>query len=131
MTAGTSIARRYQQVQFSTADRGRLLMLVFEGGLEFLARAERGLEAGNVAEFGRNLGRAQAVIAELMHTLDHEAGGEIARNLERLYQFMLDHLVEANLQKSGRHVAQVVRLLQTIAGAYRTILAQGAQVDAA
>jgi len=131
MTAGSTIARRYQQVQFDTADRGRLLMLVFEGGLEFLARAEHSLAAHNVAEFGRNLGRAQAVIAELMHTLDHEAGGEIARNLERLYQFMLDHLVEANLQKSGPHVTQVARLLQTIAGAYRTIFAQRAQVVAA
>ena len=106
-------------------------MLVFEGGLEFLGRAERALTARNVAEFGRNLGRAQAVIAELMHTLDHDAGGQIAANLERLYQFMLDHLVEANVHKSARHVTQVSRLLQTITGAYRTILAQGAHVDAA
>jgi flagellar protein FliS len=132
MTAGPSIAHRYQQVQVSTADRGRLLMLMFEGALKFLARAEGALAAGNLADFGHHLGRAQAVIAELMHTLDHRAGGAIAANLERLYQFMLDHLVEANLQKSGRHVGQVSRLLQTIAGAYGTILAQGAvHVDAA
>jgi flagellar protein FliS len=132
MTAGPTIAQRYQHVQFSTADRGRLLMLMFEGALKFLARADRALAAGNLADFGHNLGRAQAVIAELMHTLDHVAGGVIAANLERLYQFMLDHLVEANLQKSARHVTQVSRLLEVIAGAYETILAQGAaHVDAA
>ena len=126
MTAGPSIAQRYQQVQFDTADRGRLLMLMFEGALKFLARADSALGAGNLADFGHHLGRAQAVIAELMHTLDHDAGGTIAANLERLYQFMLDHLVEANLQKSARHIGQVSRLLDVIAGAYGTILARGA-----
>jgi flagellar protein FliS len=72
------------------------------------------------------------VIAELMNTLDHKAGGEIATNLERLYRFMLDHLVEANRRKSVDHVEQVSRLLDTIAGAFRTILARGMPaVDAA
>ncbi len=65
------------------------------------------------------------MIAELLHTLDHEAGGEIARNLERLYRFMLEHLVEANLAKSVRHVDDVRRILGIIASAYREILAKG------
>ncbi len=122
--AAQSSAQRYQETQFATADRGRLLLLVFEGGLKFLAQARTGLESGDLPRFGQQLGRAQAVIAELMHTLDHKAGGEIAANLERLYQFMLDHLVEANRRKSVGHIEQVSRLLGTIADAFRTILAR-------
>jgi len=125
-----SSARQYQQVQLATADRGRLLLLMFEGALTFLAQARAGLEAGDIERFAHYLGRAQAVIAELMHTLDHKAGGAIAGNLERLYQFMLDHLVEGNLQKSPRHVAQVSHILDIITGAYREVLAPGLpQVD--
>jgi flagellar protein FliS len=132
MIALQSTARQYQEVQFTTADRGRLLLLMFEGALTFLERARAGLEAGNIEHFGHQLGKAQAVIAELMHTLDHKAGGTIAANLERLYQFMLDHLVEANLQKSPRHVVQVSRVLDIITGAYREVLAGGLrQVDGA
>lgn len=122
MIAAQSSAQRYQETQFATADRGRILLLMFEGGLKFLAQSRVGLEAGDFLRFGQQLGRAQAVIAELMHTLDHKAGGEIAANLERLYQFMLDHLVEANRRKSVRHVEQVSHLLATIADAFRTIL---------
>ena len=121
----TTAAQRYQQTQVATSDRGRLLLLMFDGGLKFLAQARAGLEAGDLARFAHSLGRSQAVIAELMHTLDHKAGGEIAANLERLYTFMLDHLVQANLEKSVRHVEQVHRLLDIIAGAYREILQHG------
>jgi flagellar secretion chaperone FliS len=127
-----SIAHKYQATQVGTADRGRLLLLMFDGGLKFLGQARTALEAGDRMRFAQQLGRAQAVILELLQTLDHKAGGEIAANLDRLYRFMLDHLTEANQQKSVRHLDQVSRLLGTIADAYRTILARGVPVvDAA
>lgn len=132
MIATQSTAQRYQQTQLATADRGRLLLLMFEGGLKFLSLARTGLEGGDLGRFAHNLGRAQAVIAELLHTLDHKAGGAIAADLERLYQFMLDHLVEANLKKSAGHVERVARILGVISGAYHEILHQGVPaVDAA
>jgi flagellar protein FliS len=115
----------YQQAQVATADRGQLLILMFDGGLRFLAQAENGLRNDRLEEFSSQLARAQAVIAELLHTLDHKAGGEIAAQLERLYRFMLEHLVEANLQKSVRHLEQVRRVLSIIADAYREVVAQG------
>ena len=127
MSSAFATARQYQQAQVATADRGRLLMLMFEGALKFLARAEAALAEGELEPFGVALGRAEAVIAELLHTLDFKAGGEVARDLDRLYRFMLDHLVEANLHKSPVHVAQVARVLGIIAGAYREILDGGMQ----
>jgi flagellar protein FliS len=125
MSAAQSSANQYQQTQIATADRGQLLVLIYDGGLRFLAQAEKSLTDGDLAQFGHYLGRAQAIIAELLHTLDHKQGGEIAVNLERLYRFMLEHLVEANLQKSPRHVADVRRILGIVAGAYREIVANG------
>lgn len=125
MTTTRMTAGRYQQAQVATADRGTLLMLMFEGALRFLSQAEAGLGEENVEQFSRFLGRAQAVIAELLHTLDHEAGGEIARDLERVYRFLLDHLLEANVRKSSGHVARARRILGIIAGAYREVLAGG------
>lgn len=120
-----SSAGQYQQAQFATADRGRLLLLMFDGAQRFLSQAENALIADRVEEFADRLGRAQAVIAELLHTLDHKAGGEIAQQLDRLYRFMLEHLVEANVQKSPAHVAQVRHLVTIIADSYREILAHG------
>lgn len=125
MPTAHSPLNQYQQAQIATADRGQLLVLIFDGGLRFLAQAEKSLEEGDLGQFSHFLGRAQAIIAELLHTLDHKNGGEIAFNLERLYRFMLEHLVEANLQKNPRYVGDVRRILGTIASAYREIVASG------
>jgi len=130
MTASNSAAQ-YQTAQFSTADRGRLLVLMFDGGLRFLRSAEEGLRTDDVERFGNQLSRAQAVIAELLHTLDHKAGGEIAANLDGLYRFMLEHLVEANVRKSAEHVREVRRIFEIVAGAYREILEPHAPAEAA
>jgi len=132
MIGAQSTAARYQQAQVGTADRGRLLLLMFDGGLRFLAQARAGLVANDVGRFGYDLGRAQSIIAELLHTLDHAAGGQIAADLERLYQFMLEQLVEANRQKSVRQLDHVAHLLDIVASAFRDILRNGTPVvDAA
>ena len=118
-------AGQYQHAQFATADRGRLLLLMFDGALRFLAQAESALQSDRIEEFVDQLGRAQAVIAELLRDLTARLVIERVQQLDRLYRFMLEHLVEANVQKSPRHVAQVRHLMTTIADSYREILAQG------
>jgi flagellar protein FliS len=132
MISAQSSARQYQQAQYATVDRGQLLLMMFDGAQRFLAQAEQRLPADDVAGFVTALARAQAIIGELLSTLDHRRGGEIARNLDRLYRFMLDHLVEANLAKSARHVTQVRRILGIIGDAYREVLRDGLpQLDVA
>ena len=132
MISAQSSARQYQQAQFATVDRGQLLLMMFDGAQRFLSQAEQRLPADDVAGFVTALGRAQAVISELLSTLDHQRGGEIAKNLDRLYRFMLDHLIEANVAKSVRHVVQVRRILGIIGDAYREVLRNGLpQLDVA
>jgi flagellar protein FliS len=115
-------ARRYAQAQVTSVDPEQLLLLVFDGGTKFLRLCREGLAAGDVGRFGENLARAQAIISELMNTLDHQAGGKIAADLARLYEFMLFHLTEANARRSVRHVDDVIRVFGIIADAYRQIL---------
>ncbi|MBM4267821.1 MAG: flagellar export chaperone FliS [Deltaproteobacteria bacterium] len=124
ITFQQNTASRYQQVQFDTADRGRILLMMFDGALRFLTQAEAGLREDRLDQFATSLARAQAVVAELLHTLDHKAGGQVAVDLERLYRFMLDHLVEANLRKSAVHVSQVRGVLSIISDAFHEIVAR-------
>ena len=126
--------KRYAEAQV-TVDREQLLLLVLEGGRRFLRQTREALVAGDLPRFGENLGRAQAILAELRGTLDHSVGGTITRDLARLYDFMLFHLTEGNAQKSLRHVDDVIGVFATIAEAFRTILehpaAEGAPAGAA
>jgi flagellar protein FliS len=113
---------KYQAVQVTTTDRGRLLLMMYDGAIKFLRQAKAGLEENDVAKFCRFLCKGQAIITELMNTLDFEKGGTIAKDLDRLYDFMLFYLTEANLYRDGQRVEKVVELLNTIYSAYREII---------
>ena len=121
--------RRYAAAQVTMVDREQLLLLVFEGGLKFLRLTREALAAGDLVRFGEHLARAQAIIAELLGTLDYQAGGTIAADLGRLYDFMLFHLTEANAQRSLPHVDAVLGVFGTIAEAYRSIASARPNMD--
>ncbi len=112
----------YQSVQVTTTDRGRLLLMMYEGAIKFLRQSKAGLEANDIPKFCRFLSKAQAIIAELMNTLDFEKGGQIARDLDRLYDFMLFYLTEANLYRDSKRITKVIGLIDTIYSAYKEII---------
>jgi len=119
-------ADRYAAADVTSAGRERVLLLLLEGGSRFLRLTREALIAGDVARFATHVARVQAIVAELLGTLDRDAGGRIAADLARLYDFMLFHLTEANARKSLRHVDEVIRVYVTIEDAFRTILAPAA-----
>jgi len=120
-------AARYTQAEITSVDPKRLLLLMYEGGTKFLRLAREGLVAGDLQKFGQNLSRAQAIISELLNTLDHRAGGKIAEDLARLYEFMLHHLTEANAKRSQKQLDEVITVFGTIADAFRQILVETVQ----
>jgi flagellar secretion chaperone FliS len=119
---GKNAHAAYQSVQVTTTDRGRLLLMMYEGAIKFLKQSKVGLETNDIAKFCRFLSKGQAIIAELMNTLDFEKGGEIARDLDRLYDFMLFYLTEANLHRDPKRIQKVIGLIDTIYSAYKEII---------
>lgn len=119
---GKNAHAKYQSVQVTTTDRGRLLLMMYEGAIKFLKQSKSGLETNDMTKFCRFLSKGQAIIAELMNTLDFEKGGQIARDLDRLYDFMLWYLTEANLYRDPKRIQKVISLLDTIYGAYKEII---------
>lgn len=119
---GKNAHNAYQSVQVTTTDRGRLLLMMYEGAIKFLKQSKAGLEENDMAKFCRFLSKGQAIIAELMNTLDFEKGGSIARDLDRLYDFMLFYLTEANLYRDPKRVTKTIGLLETIYSAYKEII---------
>jgi flagellar protein FliS len=119
---GKKAHNAYQSVQVTTTDRGRLLLMMYEGAIKFLRQARAGIEENDIAKFCRFLSKGQAIIAELMNTLDFERGGTIARDLDRLYDFMLFYLTEANLHRDPQRITKVIGLIDTIYQAYKEII---------
>lgn len=114
--------KQYNNVHVSTVDKGRLLLMLFDGCLKFLKHAKVGLETKDISKFAKYLSKSQAIISELMLTLDFEKGGDIAKELDSLYDFMLFYLTEANIEKNPTKIQKVIDLLGTITSAYREVI---------
>ena len=61
-----------------------------------------------------SLSKAMGIIGELRASLDHTVGGDISRNLDQLYEFVLDQLSQANLQRTPAGVNSALEVLRTL-----------------
>jgi flagellar protein FliS len=117
--SAVAYARAYQAQSILTASPGQLVLLMYDGALRFLAQARASFalpdtDSRRIAQINTALLRAQAVIAELQVNLDHDAGGEIAMTLDRLYDYHLRRLLEANIKKDESIVTEVERLIREL-----------------
>ena len=110
---------QYRKTQVNTVDRGRLIVLLYEGAINFLNKAETCLQEEDIAGASNLLNRAQDIIDELNAALNMELGGEISQNLRRLYLFMGDQLVQAKVRNSVGPIKEVVRMLSSLNQAWR------------
>ncbi len=112
----------YQQGQVSSADPLRIIVLLYEGAIRFIGQAQARWE--DPAARGTALGRAHRIISELLASLDHERGGEIATNLDSLYHFALDEITRANLEANPRGLSGVLNVLRELLDGWSTIEAE-------
>lgn len=122
---GTSALRAYRSVstQGAVVDSSphQLVLMLIDGAVEKTAQALGHLRHGDIAEKGRLIGAGIAIIDALRSSLDHRAGGELADNLERLYDYMIRRLLTGNLQNDGRALTEVISLLKEIREAWAAI----------
>ena len=121
--------QQYQRVQTQTASPGQLLLLLYQGCLRFIGRARVGLENEDWDTARVNLLKAQDIVAELMGSLNFEAG-EVAENLIRLYEYMHRRLVIANIHRDAAAAAEVDALVRTLLPAWEEAVRQQAQAGA-
>jgi len=114
--------KQYQKTQVVTASREKILLMLYEGAIRFTKQASAAMEQKKVAEKGKFISKATAIIAELMATLDFKAGGPLAVDLENLYVFMIDKLIEGNITNNIECLQHVEKLLVTLHTAWKDII---------
>ena len=108
----------YQENSVLSAEPTRLTLLLYQGSVKFIKSALMSLESKNFEETHVAILRAHGIISELMATLDFERGGEIAKNLERLYDYALRELIEADIKKDASHLELALRVVEPLADAW-------------
>lgn len=87
-------ANTYREMEVLSASPGQLVVMLYDHLLVTLRRARLALDGPNTELRGTLLEKARNVVAELLSTLDVDAGGDIARNLSGLYTFFFGEMVD-------------------------------------
>ncbi len=103
--------KQYQKTQLETASPEKILIMLYNGAINFLKKAQVAFAASNKIEAHNNIMAAERIITEFMTTLDMELGGEMAKNLFALYDYLYNRLVEANMKNKPEILEEVINHL--------------------
>ncbi|MGE4580266.1 MAG: flagellar export chaperone FliS [Desulfuromonadales bacterium] len=105
---------QYQSTQVQTASPEQILIMLYDGAIRFSRQATEFMQAGQMTAKAEKISRVIAIVSELANTLDHEIGGEIAEELDALYNFMIRELTQANLHNDAAKLTVVENLLSDL-----------------
>lgn len=117
-----SAVHAYSQVGVSSgveqASPHRLIQMLMDGAIEKVAMARGFMERNEISQKGGHISWAISIIEGLRASLDKNAGGEIADNLDDLYDYMIRRLVRSNSENNPDLLDEVISLLRSIKGAW-------------
>jgi len=120
-----SALQQYSSINVQTgvvdADPHRLIQMLLDGALERLVLAKGHLEREELSAFGEKVSKVISIIGGLQASLNKEAGGEIAENLDDLYDYMVRRLLDVHKEKNAKPLDEVSALLREIKAGWEGI----------
>jgi len=106
------------------ADQHALVALLFRALLQSLSEAEHHLQASNYTSKGKAIGKAQDILLGLRGTLDFEQGGQLAQDLDAVYDYCTRLLFKAHAGNDAAKLQEARRLLGSLESAWQVIPAR-------
>ena len=106
--------KQYQTSNITTATPEKLMIMLFDGAVQFLQKAKKAIEEKNYKERASNIESARKIIRELMRTIDLENGNDVSKSLFVLYNRMAMKLIKANVSKNISLIDEVMEDLVNI-----------------
>lgn len=117
----------YKRAAVNTMDQTKLIIMLYDGAIKYVGMGIESLKRKEIEKAHNSLVKTKAIVSELMASLNMEKGGEIAKNLQSLYAYMFDQLIEANVTKNPMPAQTVLGLLKELREAWLFISKQGKQ----
>lgn len=115
MSVNLSALRQYKNVDLkatvATASPHKLIQMLFEGALDALAQSKGAIERKDIELRTQRLNKANSIVLGLRDALDLEQGGEVAENLDALYDYIIRGIMQANRDNSAEKVQEMMNLL--------------------
>jgi flagellar secretion chaperone FliS len=115
----------YRDSAVLTASPEQLVVMLYDGAVRFLRQAEVAMKEGALLHSFEKLSRGEAIIDELLATLNMDVG-EMSERLQAIYVFLKKTLIEGRIQRNPEKIAQVVALLVSLREAWAKLAEQAA-----
>ena len=119
------LAKMYKEIDLKTADSGTLIITMYEETITFLEQAVALLEKEKHKSFdtvNNLLTKSQALITELMLSLNKNASSSLYDNLYNLYLYFNQELREANFTKDSKRIIPIIHCLKELLEAWKEVV---------
>ena len=106
--------KQYQANNITTATPEKLMIMLFDGAIQFLQKAKNAIDEKKLQERSTNIESARKIIRELMRTIDLENGNDVSKQLFKLYNRMAMKLIKANVSRNVALIDEVIEDLSNI-----------------
>ena len=104
----------YKKTSVETASKEQILLMLYQAAIKHCKKAIEAIEQKNLAKKGEYIGKLQDIIVELSNSLDFEVGGEVAKELSSLYDYILYSSTQANIKIDKSHLEGCLKVLNTL-----------------
>jgi flagellar protein FliS len=96
--------------------------MLYEAAIKFTKLSIQAIENKNIAERGKNIMRAYDIVAEFQVSLDHKVGGDLPKQLDQLYTFMLDQFTKANIHGDVEALKSCLQILENLYDGWKQVI---------
>jgi flagellar protein FliS len=104
----------YKKTSVKTASKEQILLMLYQAAIKNCKKAIAAIENGNIPEKGEYVGKLQDIVIELNNSLDFEVGGDVARELSSLYDYILYSSTQANIKIDKEPLEGSLKVLITL-----------------
>jgi flagellar protein FliS len=104
----------YKKTSVETASKEQILLMLYQAAIKNCKKAMDAIDQKNIAKKGEYIGKMQDIVVELSNSLDFEVGGDVAKELSSLYDYILYASTQANIKIEKQHLEGCLRVLNTL-----------------
>lgn len=113
---------QYNRNKILTASPAELTLLLYEGAIKFCNIAIIGLEQNDIEKVHVNIKKAEDIIVEFQSTLNRKY--PVAEDFDRIYRYIYDLLVEANIKKDKAVLERALEELRGMRDTWKEVMAK-------
>ena len=104
----------YKKTSVQTASKEQMLLMLYQAAIKNCKKSIEAIEQKNVQKKGEFIGKLQDIVIELNNSLDFEVGGDVARELSSLYDYVLYSSTQANIKIEKEPLEGCLKVLITL-----------------